>query len=207
MDFEKGQLYHIYNQGNNGRQLFFERDNYIYFLNKIHKYILPYCDIIAWCLMPNHFHFMIKINHTELFADSKTNILSQTMDNSHSVTTKKRTLNTSIGYMLRSYARAINKKNKTKGSLFRAHTKAICLDKIENPDHTWYTVDGVTQINVIDSEKSYPQICFEYIHNNPTEANLVKCNTDWEFSSAIDYAGKRNGRLVNKIIAKECIEW
>lgn len=205
MNFEKGQLYHIYNQGNNGRQLFFERDNYIYFLKKIHKNILPYCDVIAWCLMPNHFHFMIKVNHTELFVDSKTKIISQTMDSSPNMTTQKRTLNTSIGYMLRSYTRAINKKNNTKGSLFRAHTKAICLDKIENPDHAWYTVNGVTQIN-LDNNKSYPQICFNYIHNNPTRARLVRCNTDWEFSSAIDYADKRNGNLVNKNIAKELIQ-
>lgn len=206
MDFEQDRLYHIYNQGNNGRKLFFDRDNYIYFLRKIHKYILPYCDVIAWCLMPNHFHFMIKINHTELFVDSKTNKFSQAIDSNHRGTIQKRTLNTSIGYMLRSYTRAFNKKNKTKGSLFRAHTKAMCLDQIKNPDHTWYTVDGITEIN-IDNNKSYTQVCFNYIHNNPTKAGLVKDNPDWEYSSAIDYAGKRNGNLVNKNIAKEFIEW
>ena len=52
MEFEKGQLYHIYNRGNNSDQVFYNRDNYLFFLDKIHIFIKPYCDIIAWTLMP-----------------------------------------------------------------------------------------------------------------------------------------------------------
>lgn len=55
-------------------------------------------------------------------------------------------------------------------------------------------------------EKQYPQICFDYIHQNPVKANLVKNAIDWEFSSAKDYAGLRNGKLINKDITKEYIE-
>jgi len=66
MNLEKGYLYHIYNQGNNQRQIFFNRDNYIYFLKKIKTYITPYADILAWCLMPNHFHLMVLVNEEDL---------------------------------------------------------------------------------------------------------------------------------------------
>ena len=34
MQFERGQLFHIYNQGNNRQQVFFTRENYLYFLKK-----------------------------------------------------------------------------------------------------------------------------------------------------------------------------
>ena len=42
MIFEIGHLYHIYNQGNNRQQIFFSRDNYLYFLNKVSKHILRF---------------------------------------------------------------------------------------------------------------------------------------------------------------------
>ncbi|MDA3778747.1 MAG: hypothetical protein PF487_00705, partial [Bacteroidales bacterium] len=47
------------------------------------------------------------------------------------------------------------------------------------------------------------QVCFNYIHQNPVKAGLVKNAVDWEFSSAVDYAGLRDGKLVNKPLAKE----
>ena len=64
MYFEEGYIYHIYNQGNNRQRLFFKRENYLYFLRKVGVYIKPYADILAWCLMPNHFHLMVLVNHT-----------------------------------------------------------------------------------------------------------------------------------------------
>jgi putative transposase len=57
------------------------------------------------------------------------------------------------------------------------------------------------------NEKQYPQICFNYIHQNPVNAKLVKNATDWEFSSALDYRGLRNGKIVNKNIAKEYVNF
>ena len=57
MQFHNNQLFHIYNQGNNRRQIFFTEDNYSFFLWKMRAYLLPFGDLIAWCLMPNHFHW------------------------------------------------------------------------------------------------------------------------------------------------------
>jgi len=57
MNFEENKPFHVYNRSNN--IVFKTRDNYIYFLNKFRKYIIPFADVIAWCLMPDHFHFII----------------------------------------------------------------------------------------------------------------------------------------------------
>ncbi|RZT97496.1 putative transposase [Ancylomarina subtilis] len=189
MDFESGHIYHILNQGNNRRKIFFKRDNYLYFIKKIRTHILPYADIIAWCLMPNHFHLMVHVNNTEITVNPNTG------------NEKLRSINSSIAIMLHSYTRAINKVENTSGSLFRARTKAYCLDKIESADHVWYSDNGISMINTDHSTRYHLQTCFNYIHNNPSAAKLVECNTDWEFSSAIDYADRRNGNLVNKDIA------
>jgi putative transposase len=62
MQFVEGSIYHIYNRGNNKQLIFFKEDNYAYFRQKMLKYIYPNADILAWCLMPNHFHVLIHAN-------------------------------------------------------------------------------------------------------------------------------------------------
>ena len=56
-----GQYYHIYNRGNNGETLFRERRNYLYFLGLYAKYIEPIAGTFAYCLLRNHFHFLVQI--------------------------------------------------------------------------------------------------------------------------------------------------
>jgi len=208
MQLEKGHLYHIYNQGNNHRKIFFKRDNYLFFLKKVKTYISPYADIVAWCLMPNHFHFMVYIREVEISVESdKLTQQSDKMTPSHLITTnKKRTFNNSIAIMLRSYTRAINKQENASGSLFKAHTKAECINCHKGITPSFIMQDAVTKINYQNSEKQYPQVCFNYIHNNPVKAGLVRNAIDWEFSSAKDYAGIRNGKLINKDVALEYID-
>ena len=56
-----GCFYHIYNRGNNCEALFKEERNYQYFLDLFVKYIIPIVDVYAFCLLPTHFHFFVKI--------------------------------------------------------------------------------------------------------------------------------------------------
>jgi putative transposase len=147
--------------------------------------------------MPNHFHLMVSVNYTELINES------DTMTSSYHITNSKRTLNNSVAIMLRSYTRAVNKETGLSGSLFRAHTKAECLNCPRGVTPSFITKNGITEIKTGNTEKEYPQICFHYIHQNPVKAGLVVKATDWEFSSARDYAGLRDGKLINKKLAEE----
>lgn len=61
MEFYENQLFHIYNQGNNRRQVFFSDENYEFFLWKMKAYLLPFGDFVAWCLMPSHFHWQFYV--------------------------------------------------------------------------------------------------------------------------------------------------
>lgn len=58
-----GYFYHIYNRAVEGALLFREWKNYEFFLEKVTKYLLSEADILAYCLMPNHYHFLIKITN------------------------------------------------------------------------------------------------------------------------------------------------
>lgn len=119
MEFFENELYNIYNRGNNQQQIFFKPDNYLFFLKKVRKFILPHCDILSYCLMPNHFHFLINADKrtitTKIIAGKEKNILSE-----------------GIRMLLSSYTQAINKQNNTSGSLFQQNTKAKTIAKGSN---------------------------------------------------------------------------
>lgn len=77
-----------------------------------------------------------------------------------------------------SYTKGINKQMNRKGSLFTQNVKCKCLNE--------------------SNSSNYGIICFHYIHQNALAAKLVSKIEDWEFSSFKDFAGLRNGTLINK---------
>jgi putative transposase len=120
MNFEAQSYYHIYNQGNNSQKIFFEPRNYLLFLKKIRKLPKPAFTVIAYCLMPNHFHFLV---YTD-FDPSETHKQDQKMS-------------VKIGSLLSSYTKAINKKHDRTGSLFRAGTKSKQLVYEKDPSKSY----------------------------------------------------------------------
>lgn len=92
MKYQPFQIYHIYNQGNNKQKIFFSESNYVFFRKKLSVYLSPYADILAFCLMPNHFHVLISTlpSAAEL-----------------SKVREMQNLSFSIGQMLSSYTKAI----------------------------------------------------------------------------------------------------
>lgn len=60
-EFIEGAVFHIYNHSVSETDLFREREDYLYLLQKLKKNYNPQeISIYAFCLMPNHFHFCIK---------------------------------------------------------------------------------------------------------------------------------------------------
>ena len=212
MDFIENNIYHVYNQGNNLQRIFFNYDNKKLFLDKIRKHILPYADILAWCLMSNHFHIMIYVNkiqpiesaaarqtlNDELIESAAARQTLSKAGNLYTHCSKDHTLNYSIGMMLSSYTQIVNKQQKRSGSLFRPNTKSECITTCNGITPSFFNTNDGTFLNIHLSEKEYPKVCFDYIHNNPVKAGLVKKPEDWEFSSFRDVYGLRNGNLINR---------
>jgi putative transposase len=206
MQFQADHLYHIYNQGNNSQRIFFEPRNYEFFMEKMKLYILPYADVIAYCLMPNHFHWLVQVNRVEVEVGASGVVASSvgvTWSHADTKKAKHRSLNDSIGILLRSYTRAINKQEGRTGSLFREETKAICVSCEKERSNDFYRKEGVLTSSNIPWEKAYPQVVFNYIHHNPVKAFLVEHATDWDYSSAMTYEKGVENTLLNKPIAKD----
>ena len=206
MVLEKGHMYHLYNQGNNLERIFFQKANYYYFLKKIERHICPFADVLAWCLMPNHFHLIIAVRNLET---SYREITCRQSIANEAVTVIRNLkspsqyqLNNSIGTMLRSYTRAINIQQDRTGSLFREDTKAVWLGSIEGEKLKFQNRSKVGGVD-LNLDESYLQTCFQYIHNNPVKARLAEQITDWEFSSALDISGIREESIVNKGLIDE----
>ncbi len=176
MDFISQNIYHIYNRGNDKQTIFFNEGNYIYFLRKVRKYVAPHCDILAYVLMPNHFHLLVH-------ADERTE--KQLLD----LQMKRNVLSEGIRLLLSAYTKGVNKQQERTGNLIQQNTKSKC-------------VYDDTDIN----EKGYATTCFYYIHQNPLRSGLVEKSEYWDYSSFRDYAGLRNGTLCNKQLARELLD-
>ncbi len=179
MRYQPSTMYHIYNQGNNRQQVFFNSDNYLLFLRKIRLHLLEHADILCYCLKPNHFHLLVF---------TKPDLAPE-----------KYALSKGLNILLRSYTRAVNVQESRSGSLFRPNTK-VKDGIIEG----FITVDGKHK-DLFFGQNDYAWTCFHYIHENPVKAGLVAKSVDWPYSSASDYAGLRNGTLCNRGLGKELI--
>ncbi|PWN63058.1 transposase [Chryseobacterium phosphatilyticum] len=101
-NFEFEGTYHIFSHVNGIEIIFREPSNYQFFLEKVEKYILPVADIYAYCLLPNHFHLLLRFKN---FDDVNS-------ENEHQFLMKH------FGDLLNAYAKAYNKKYNRKGALF-----------------------------------------------------------------------------------------
>lgn len=118
--FEPGGVYHIYNRGVEKRDIFLDATDYRRFLNTLVfyqqqrpevKFSLTHFrteerkeplhfDIITYCLMPNHFHLMVRLR-----SDGE--------------------ISTSIGQLQNSYTRYFNIRYDRSGYLFQGRFKAV----------------------------------------------------------------------------------
>ena len=62
---EADKIYHIFNHAVGNENLFRKEDNFIYFLKKYHEHISPVADTFAYCLMPNHFHILLRMKNQQ----------------------------------------------------------------------------------------------------------------------------------------------
>jgi REP element-mobilizing transposase RayT len=103
--FKAENYYHLYNRGVNRQPIFFQDANWGFFIKRLRKYCQPdYIDIIAYCLMPNHYHLLVYL---------KTDELSEKIMQPFGV----------------AYTKAINRQQKRVGSLFQGPFRAKHVDQ------------------------------------------------------------------------------
>lgn len=114
--FQPDTFYHVFNHAVGHELLFRTADNYIYFLQKYRQYMQPVWDTYAYCLMPNHFHLLIKIKSlSELvqYSNFKEDIHQLVMQ--------------PFSNFLNGYAKAYNRKFERRGALLEDFTKRVAV--------------------------------------------------------------------------------
>ncbi len=173
-EFSQGNVYHIYNRGNNKDKIFFDEQDYRFFLFRIGLALgikpeelqendmtsVPQSRIRvtpskisdfklhAFCLMPNHFHLLIEQCGDEPISKLMLKI------------------NTS-------YVMYINKKYKRIGHLFQDQFKSVTIEN--DPQLMWVS---------------------SYIHMNPIKDKLARDPSKYKWSSYNDYLRNRNLSIV-----------
>ncbi|MCI0496428.1 hypothetical protein L0Z72_15590 [candidate division KSB1 bacterium] len=175
------QFYHIFNRGNNHEKIFYQEKNYHYFLEKYDEYLSPYLNTYAFSLIPNHFHFLIKVKNTDAICQPGDGIsrVQKTDAIAPSDGISKRISEQFRRFFL-CYSQAINKQEGRTGSLFQKNFKRI---PVYSPDHLIYLV--------------------YYIHANPQRHGIVSDFKQYPFSSYRFFLSSKE----TKLCRKEVLEW
>lgn len=158
--FEPDQFFHIFNQGNARSNIFFEQENYRYFLEKYNKYLLPFLDTYAYCLIPNHFHFLAKVKPVHELLHIFPDLDQQRSNDIASLAPISQQISEMFRRFFMSYSKAINVQEQRSGSLFRKNVKRKLI---------------------VDENYLRQAMC--YIHWNPQRHQLVKDFKNYKFSS------------------------
>ena len=100
-----GKYYHVYNRGTNRQPIFSIDENYHFLLRRVKQYLPLYAiRIVAYVLMPNHYHFLVGVTET-----------------GH--------LSPFFQRLFNSYSQAFNRQQNRSGTLFESRAKSVLVDE------------------------------------------------------------------------------
>ncbi len=171
--FLPGLYYHVYNRGNNGETVFRQERNYRYFLELYAFNLYQIAETFAYCLLPNHFHFLIRIRDLSDLPKKFQSISETTLFPSKR---RPRSLNAMLGQQFATwcgtYAKAVNNSFNRTGSLF------------EKPVHR----------KIVSSDAYFTNLT-AYIHRNPQNHGLIDDFRLWPYSSYQTLLSEKPSRL------------
>lgn len=170
------KFYHLYNRAIGNEKLFLSANNYQYFLTKMKQHILPVADIYAYCLLPNHFHLLVRIRSFDelisFYLKKKGKTFNEKDHNLPDFIMEQ------FSNWLNGYTKAFNKMYNRKGGLFIDYLK-------RNESH---------------SEKDTRNFLF-YIHKNPVHHGLTKNIGEWKYDSYnVILNNKSSGLQINEMM-------
>jgi len=186
--------YHIYNHANGFENVFNERENYRFFLEKYQEYIGHVAETYAYCLLPNHFHLVVRMRKREVieeiirlnnfrkvernfskvessFSKVERNFGKAVVNGKADITNEEieKFLSKQFSNLFSSYTQSYNKFLKRMGSLFVKNFKRDPL---------------------LDKEHFINEIM--YSHRNPIHHGFLSDYDNWEFSSYYDIISGNN---------------
>ena len=171
------QSYHIFNHANGFENIFTEDENYRFFLEKYQQYISPIAETYAYCLMPNHFHLVVRIRKREQLEEiiqaknhfaatpfskvsfdfGKVPVVDSDRISDDNI---EKFLSKQFSNLFSSYTLSFNRMYKRRGSLFIKNFKREVI-----------------------SDKEYFLNAIVYVHRNPIHHGFCTRYTDWSYTS------------------------
>lgn len=140
--YGEDQYYHVYNRGVNKDPIFLDDSDYSYFLSLFKRYLSPEeasdnyrhllknysheIELIAYCLMPNHYHLLIYLKDTEGLVHLMRSIMT-------------------------AYTMYFNKKYKRVGSLYQG---IFLASRITSDEYLWH-ISRYIHLNPLDIGADY----------------------------------------------------
>lgn len=160
--------YHIYNHANGFENIFRCDENYRFFLEKYRLHISPIAETYAYCLMPNHFHLLLRIRKRgvieDLIRNKNTNFPKVPNFGKDSIEINdndiEKFLSKQFANLFSSYTQSFNKVYNRMGSLFIKNFKR---EPISDKEHFFNTM--------------------VYTHRNPIHHGFCKHFYEWPHSS------------------------
>ena len=165
-------IYHLFNRAVGSEKLFVCEGNYFFFLNKYFQHTEKICDTYCYCLLPNHFHFLIRIKSLDKLKLHYEEIKIKQQDFELQIISDF--LMERFSNWLNSYTKAFNKTTSRKGGLFMDYTKR---QKINN-------------------DASFGKL-IHYIHSNPVHHGYCQKIEEWKFSSYEEIKSRSNIKLLH----------
>jgi REP element-mobilizing transposase RayT len=162
-------VYHIFNHANGFENTFCSDENFRFFLAKYRLYISPIAETYTYCLMPNHFHLVVRIRKREIIEKIIASINSSKVSNFGRVEVENEKiddktielfLSKQFANLFSSYTQSFNKVFKRRGSLFIKNFKRIIIDN-----------------------KQYFFNVIVYTHRNPVHHGFCRHFEEWKHSS------------------------
>lgn len=190
-----GNYYHLFNRGINRQTVFFTEDNYLYFFSLMKRYLISHMHILAYCLLPNHFHLIVKIKD-ELRYDtkSKQSIPPQTVNDTAEI---GKLASKQLARLFASYAMAINKQENRVGNLFDPKFKRLEITDHKHLEYgIFYTHYNPEKHGYVHNYRAYQFSSFRAI----TETRTTNLNRElvWDI-----FGGKTNFMQYHKSVHNE----
>ena len=151
------KTYHIFSRAMGNEKLFLEEANYKFLLKQFLKYISPVADTFAYNLLPNHFHFMVRIKNINTIHEE---FLRVKKNKKFIIESIPDFIMERFSNLLNSYTKAINKKYSRIGGLF---------------------IDIMRRVEVKDDGQLGATIF--YIHKNAVHHGYTENISEWYWSS------------------------
>jgi len=167
---EEGNFYHLYNRGANKSEIFWSDSDFRKFIELYWFYLYPAVETYSWCLLKNHFHFLIRVRTKEdqsvLYKRDHELFQAGLFHGKLNPATRAYNASRQLSHLMNSYTRFVNKKRQRSGTL------------IQGPIKRKLVADEANFTNLI---------C--YIHRNPIHHGIVDNYNNYQYSSYRDITG------------------